>query len=132
MASAADVALFNMLAADGGVAAEVEQRIYPQLAPPDAPRPFVAYQRVQAPKQLTCAIPHVVRVEYEIDCVADSHLFAVHVADLVDAALHGNVGGEVWRFLVTDRRDRCEPRPGTESAIDYATTVHVSAFIGGI
>jgi hypothetical protein len=127
-----DKALYDALSDSAAVSAIVGTRIFPQLAPVDAGRPFVAYQRTGEQHFPVCDSAALFkRTDYDVDCVADGHKQAEELADAVRDALHGTALDAAQKFLVTGRRSRSANPPGDEQAIEYAATVDISAFSGG-
>jgi hypothetical protein len=127
-----DRRLYELLTADAGVGDIASTRVYPQLAPVDAPRPFVCYQRTGEQEFSVCDSARLFkRTDYAVECCADTHLDAEVLADAVRDALHGAEKDEAQRVLVTARRSRSSNPPGDEQAIEYAATVDVAVFSGG-
>lgn len=106
-----EAALYTRLAGFAGLAALVAARIYPLVAPENAERPFVVFQRVSTPRASAMGSdPGLALPRLQITSWADDPLEAKDVKEQVRAALQrwrGTVAGvEVQDSYILDERDR--------------------------
>jgi hypothetical protein len=91
--------LYTLLYSDSGVSSLVSSRIYPCVAPQDAPLPYIVYQRVTSGRVYDLdGYAHLENVRMQIDCYAETSVEAWNIADAVADAMRGSgsfsVGGD--------------------------------------
>lgn len=99
--------LFTRLSTFAGLAALIGTRVYPNIAPQNATRPFVSYRRVTSDRPPAMGSDSgVVRARFQFDTFADEIDSALAVRDQIRAALKRwrDVGPPVVQdtFLVTE------------------------------
>lgn len=83
--------LYSTLSNDAGVTALVSDRIYPNLAEEDDPRPYIVYQLITGERLSTITgVNDARRKRVQISCHADTYASAKAVAAAVYAALEGD------------------------------------------
>lgn len=109
------------LAAHGGLAALIDDRVYPLVIPQGAPsvvrQPCVVYQLVSRVRQGTyCGQDGTVQAQYQLDAYARSYLEAKQVAEQVQGALidfRGQMGEHfVHHISLVSEIDLHDPEPG--------------------
>jgi len=86
-------ALYYHLSHTAGVTALVSTRIYPLVAPQDAARPYLVYQRISTPRVRSHSGPSgLAHPRFQITGVAASYSAARGLANAVRAALDGYSG----------------------------------------
>ena len=97
-------ALVALLETDAAVAALVDDRIYPIVAPAGVDLPAIVYQRISGPRAETMAGPSgLAWPRFQFGCIGGSFSEAVSVADAVRQALdgyRGTVSGVVIRGIL--------------------------------
>ncbi|MDB4312006.1 DUF3168 domain-containing protein [bacterium] len=83
--------LYATLSTDAGVIALCGTRIYPNLAPESAARPYITYQVITGGKLSTITgVDDMTRKRIQLNCNADTYAESKSLSDAVFTALEGN------------------------------------------
>lgn len=110
-------ALYNLLAANAGVAGLVSTRIFPNILRQEETLPAIAYQKIMASRPLVQS-GSTSRCEstFQIDCFGDTPVAAKGLAAAVVSALHGVHGAgtssDILLAQVVNELDLSDPSVG--------------------
>lgn len=112
-----EASLFGFLTGDAGIAAIVDDRVYPGTAPQGTATPFIIYNKTSRDRQqLFCGTADLMTTQISIDCYANTYRESVLLANLVTDALQdfsGMMGAtDVPKVFLTNEIDLSDIEPG--------------------